>query len=213
MRVLSEGELSQIASTIQTDLSEMLNRYEHDKYPLAVYSSFQEKFASTQVNFSVIREALTWKWGHFNKSAYPNAHRRLIRRISRAWPQFERSAARSDGAATFEWWRNRLAPTRPYVTSAFLAHLVHGAPQVPIIDRHNFRGMNILIRSVDHAHFVPKRPGSWAHIQELKAFQLAIAPRLNLVDAGDLDRFLMMYGKYRGRRPVSRCESGEIRLF
>lgn len=200
---LDADEAATVAQAIAADFSRISAAYDFTKYPADAYRRFRERFALLASENPEIRPALLWKWGHGNKSNFPAAHRDLIEKIESLWPVFVRSDAPADSARTFEWWHNALHPQSVYITVAYLTHLVHHREPLPIIDQHNFRAMNALVRLVQPSYKFKQKPSRWADILELKGFMLALLPLLDCEGFGDLDRFLMILGKRLKSQPLT----------
>lgn len=196
---LTTMEAESIATRVRPLLEEVLALYDFGKYPAEQYEKFKRAFSENGPT-PPIEDALRWKWGHWGKENYPDAHKRLISEVSRNWPDFAASEASSASRNTFEWWSNRLGRRTTYITAAFLTHLVHHSKSLPIIDQHNFRAMNALVAEVRPRHQGKKKPSSWADIHDLREFLLSVLPNLEGRTLGEFDRFLMMYGRHRALR-------------
>lgn len=200
---LDADEAATVAQAIAADFDRIAAAYDFTKYPADDYRRFRERFASLACDNPEIRPALLWKWGHGNKSNFPAAHRDLIDKIESLWPLFVRSDATAHSARTFEWWYNALNPQSVYITVAYLTHLVHHREPLPIIDQHNFRAMNALVRLVQPSYKFKQKPSRWSDILELKSFMLTLLPLLDCEGFGDLDRFLMSLGKRLKTQPLT----------
>jgi len=196
---LTTVEADRIGARVRPLFEELLALYDFGKYPAEQYEQFKRDF-SEEGRIPPIEGAFRWKWGHWGKGNYPDAHKLLISEVSRSWPDFAASEASGDSRSTFEWWSYRLGRRTTYITVAFLTHLVHHSKSLPIIDQHNFRAMNALVAEVRPGHRWKKKPSSWSDIHSLRAFLLAVLPNLEGRTLGEFDRFLMMYGRHRALR-------------
>ena len=192
---LTQQEAQQIAERISPIFTEVLDQYDFRKYPAAQYARFKRAFSTLRSTGHDIADALLWKWGHWGKQNYPQSHGDLINEVRDLWPRFLGSSRHFTSSQTFDWWRTQLARNTTYISVAYITHLIHHAEPLPIIDQHNYRAMNALLRSVRPAHRGNKRPSQWGHIIELKEFMTAVLPLMEGRSFEELDRFLMMYGK------------------
>lgn len=192
---LTQQEKQQIADRINPIFVAVLDEYDFGKYPAAQYVRFKQAFSTLQSTAQDIAEALLWKWGHWAKLNYPQRHRDLINEVQDLWPQFMASNQHHQSKQTFDWWKTQLARNTTFISVAYITHLIHHAEPLPIIDQHNYRAMNALLRSVRPAHRGNKKPSQWGHIIELKDFMTDILPLLGGRGFDEFDRFLMMYGK------------------
>mgnify|MGYP006178047015 CR=1 FL=1 len=87
-----------------------------------------------------------------------------------------------------------------YITVAYLTHLIHHHANIPIIDQHNFRAMNDLLNKAQGSSFSKKKPSNWNDILVLKNFMLSLQEYLPQYSFAELDRFLMMFGRYHAVR-------------
>lgn len=180
-----------IAQEVDRTFDSHFALYSYTKYPAEDYRRFRETFSSFDERVD-LESALLWKWGHWGKDNYPAKQQALIKTISALWHEYRQWAGEASYApepvATFTWWSERLGRLR-YITTAYLTHLIH--PQaVPIIDQHNFRAMNHLLQISQPK----KKPSDWNDIIQLKSFLDAATVKLERAE-GDLDKYLMMYGR------------------
>lgn len=188
---LTQQEAQQIADRITPVFAGVVAEYDFRKYPAAHYARFKQAFSTIQSTGQDIADALLWKWGHWGKLNYPQAHKDLIHEVQGLWPQFLASGQHLTSNQTFDWWRTQLA----FISAAYITHLIHHAEPLPIIDQHNYRAMNSFLRAVRANHTSNKKPSQWAHIVDLKGFMTTIQPLLNGPSFQELDRFMMMYGR------------------
>ena len=80
------------------------------------------------------------------------------------------------------------------------SHLIHHEAFIPIIDQHNFRGMNALLRTLRPLMPIKKKPSNWEDIINLKNFMISIHNHYTETTHSEIDRFLMMYGKQYVKR-------------
>ena len=167
--------------------------YDFSKYSLDNYKEFQYDFSSLELENTSIEEALKWKWGHAGKNNYPSAQQNLAKDIEKNWKQFA-SNKFVNSKDTFDYWQNIFNRNTTYITAVYITHLVH-YDEIPIIDQHNYRAMNHLIKLfIDSDYQFKKKPSNWNDIVKFKNFidYLSIAMK---IDKEKLDKFLMMYGK------------------
>ncbi|HBP5040549.1 TPA: hypothetical protein NJH56_001712 [Pseudomonas aeruginosa] len=180
-----------IIDEVKATYTSHLELYSFKKYPALDYERFKATFSALAEEVDLL-VALLWKWGHWGKDSYPSKQKALIGEIERLWPAF-RGWALSAGdqftpETTFQWWDKRLGRLR-YITSAYLTHLIHPL-QVPIIDQHNFRAMNHLLRTPS----AKKKPSNWGDIVRLKHFLREASERFQRPET-EFDKYLMMYGR------------------
>lgn len=200
--LLDQNEIEQIIVLINGRFNQVLAEYDYGKYPAADYQDFKRGFSEFTADDKLIRNALRWKWGHWAKTNYPETHKELIAEVSKNWKKFVTLPdIYSSAQNTFDWWREALRRDTRYITVAYITHLVHHRKLLPIIDQHNFRAMNSLVSEVRPTHRSKKKPSNWNDIQDLKQFMDVLLPELRGGPSfGDLDRFLMMYGRNHAPR-------------
>lgn len=191
-----DRQAASIAAYILPRLYAVTADYDERKYPPGPLVTFRRQFASLHAENPCIAEAMIWKWGSWNAVGYPSAHARLIEEIERAWTLFVTSEATATPAASFEWWMARFERPTTYVTSAWIAHLVHHRSGQPIIGRYNFRAMNHLLCRSDPSLRVKRQPSTRRDIERLSRFLDGVLEHLPDVDRDTLDRFLTAYGKH-----------------
>jgi len=199
---LTHQEAIEIAKLINPQLDIVLAQYDFTKYPANQYQSFKQNFSSLPFKNNQLSSAILWKYGKYGQVSYPAAYTKLITKISDEWGNFVGSTAAKNSQQTFYWWKKTLNRKTTYITEAYITHLVHHNEPLPIIDQHNFRAMNYLkltVRAGEHSY--NKKPSTWNDIQSLKQFMVMLLPLLQdktpgqRCSFGDLDRFLMMYGR------------------
>lgn len=192
---LTDYEAKQIADRIGPIFHLHLNSYDFGKYPPSDYARYKTTFAAKSIENPEIHGSLVWKWGHFGKDNFPFHQQELIAKVASLWPVYVGSRAEQTAETTFNWWRIEL-PATAYITAAYITHLIHHADPLPIIDQHNFRAMNDLMKAVRSDHEGKKLPRNWTDLANLKTFMLAVLKHLPKEHSfGELDRFLMMYGR------------------
>ncbi|MGL4318234.1 MAG: hypothetical protein ACRCTL_16660 [Pseudomonas sp.] len=189
--VLTGAAWPTIAGEVQATYSEHFARYSYTKYPEQDYQRFKQTFSAFKADVEMA-SALLWKWGHWGKTNYPSKQGALITEVSALWGEYLKWVRALKEApsprATFHWWSKKLGRLR-YITAAYLTHLIHPR-DVPIIDQHNFRAMNHLLR----VQQPKKKPSDWGDIAQLKSFLTEAASRLQYAES-DFDKYLMMYGR------------------
>ena len=197
MLSLTEDETHKILSAISGIFQTHLTKFSAGKYPDEDYDGFLRVFADpTTVGEPAIRSALLWKYGHWNKSNYPQRHDQLIARVVELWPDLVATLPATPRAVFTYLHMNSGVP---YVSAAFLTHLLFPL-DIPIIDQHNFRAMNHLLMAVRPEWTHRQIPSSYEDLLNLKTFMQAILENGSRAAHGepssrDLDKFLMAYGK------------------
>lgn len=194
---LTESESKKIVLEISPVFQVHLKKFSAGKYPDEDYDRFLKDFAApATVGASSIKDALLWKYGHWNKTNFPERHDMLIRRIADLWPDLVAKPPVTPSAA-FTYLH--MTSGVPYVSSAFLVHLLF-PKEIPIIDQHNFRAMNHFVTWARPAWTYKKTPSNYGDLVNLKAFMREILENWSSVahvlpSERDLDKFLMAYGK------------------
>ena len=196
--VLGSADWQLIRGEVQSTYNEHFSQYSYTKYPAQDYQRFKQTFSAFEPVVE-LDSALLWKWGHWGKTNYPGKQGLLITEISTLWGEYLKwvgvLADAPSPEDTFQWWTERLGRLR-YITSAFLTHLIHPR-DVPIIDQHNFRAMNHLLR----VYQPKKKPSDWSDIAHLKRFLTEATTKLQYSES-DFDKYLMMYGRaLKPRKP------------
>jgi hypothetical protein len=198
---LSESETLKIVNFIHPIFEDCLKNYDFNKYPATAYDSFKESFSTLTLRNNAIWNALVWKWGHWNKNGnFPKHHKQLIQMVESNWPNFAKSQAALNARDTFEWWSIELSSKTRYITVAFITHLVHHDDPLPIIDQHNYRAMNSLTKRVRPDRIFKKKPSNWNDIEQLTEFMIGLKTHMPDRNFGEIDRFLMMYGRNLAER-------------
>jgi hypothetical protein len=197
---LTSTELTRIVDKLKFRFGADVDAYDARKYPLDAYDDLLASFASPKtVSGGDIRRALEWKYGHWMKADYPDAHRKMAVRILAMWPKFSRLVAGAPEAG-FHYGMAELkgAWSAPYITVIFLLHLLRPG-EVPIMDQHTYRAMNNLIGGVRSDSRAKKKPSTFADLEtyaeffgELKTFW---ARSDTNITRPRLDRGLMVYGQ------------------
>lgn len=198
---LSVEECRSLASAIAPQLEHYAARNDDAKYSPSVYAAVLRDFRRkpSSVGPDSLRDALLWKWGHLGKSKIPGHHSNLIQEIQRGWRGWAGRLG-SNAKADYEVMRERLGGKQAprFITVSFLVHLLH-QDAVPIIDQHNFRAMNALIKGVRPTWISKRAPSQFADIERLTEFSVAVLEnwpaRGEAPSPRKLDLFLMMYGK------------------
>lgn len=197
--MLTKEELKGIADIVSPNFNEIKDRYDEIKYRPEIYEHAKLRFSTLDVTPAIIEEALRWKYGKLNQTNYPKTLKDTIQASIREWPEFLKVYGKvpaypeGDAEATFSYWFISLVfPTR-YITMAFLTHLIH-PEKYSIIDQHNFRSMNHLIKSVRPMHKFNVKPSTSKHIEEISWFITNLANELGK-EKQEVDRYLMMHGK------------------
>ncbi|MFJ2413031.1 hypothetical protein ACIOMR_28120 [Pseudomonas sp. NPDC087814] len=196
--ILGSADWQLIRGEVRSTYTEHFSQYSYTKYPAQDYQRFKQTLSALKPD-AELDLALLWKWGHSGKTNYPGKQGTLIAEISKLWGEYlnwvDVLANAPLPKGTFQWWSERLGRQR-YITSAFLTHLIHPR-DVPIIDQHNFRAMNHLLRLIQPK----KKPSNWEDITQLKCFLTEASTKLRYSES-DFDKYLMMYGRaLKPRKP------------
>jgi hypothetical protein len=194
---LTPAELTRIVDKLEPGFAKCVKDYPANKYPLDAYSALLAAFASPEtLSDDDIRRALEWKYGHWGKANYPEAHRGMAARIWSLWPAFKASKPEAE----FKHWMKELRRkwTAPYITVTFLIHLLRPC-EYPIVDQHTFRDMNDVLAGVRLGRSVKKTPSTFEDLETYAEFfdglQKFWARRDAEIDRPTLDRGLMVYGR------------------
>ena len=197
---LTATESAAIVAKVRPIFADTAARYDAKKYSPIVYDNIRSAFRTpAQVSAGVLRQALRWKYGHGDKSRIPGSHQRLISDVQRKWPRLARDLPQSPDLA-FAFLLSHLGSSTRFITVAFLVHLVF-QEEIPIIDQHNYRAVNALIRDLRPAWHAKKKPSRYSDILLVADFMASI---IGAWRAGDpttaptptrLDRFLMVRGQ------------------
>ena len=194
---LTEDESTQLVLRVAGLFQTHLNGFSAGKYPDLDYVGFLKAFAApSTVDAASLRNALLWKYGHWNKSNYPERHDQLIARVVELWADLVATLPATPSAVfTFLHMKSGV----PYVSAAFLTHLLFPL-DIPIIDQHNFRAMNQLLKAVRPGWTHRRLPSSYHDLLDLNAFLREILTQWSSTSdvppsTRELDKFLMAYGK------------------
>jgi hypothetical protein len=196
---LSSNEARRIASAIRPRLWEYADRYDEKKYWPHIYTLIRREFRdSADVSRGAIRKALLWKWGHLGKRRIPAAHTALIADIQGGWSKVAATLPSSHSGA-FDVLDSSFGPNR-FVTVAFMLHLLRPR-SVPIVDQHNFRAVNDLIRQVRPEWRPRAAPCRYRDLETVTMFMETVLKAwrqsmpVSAPSSRTFDKFLMMYGK------------------
>ena len=198
MLQLTTSNARMIALAISGDFDQYLSKFSEGKYPEASYQNFVKVFSHpTNVGEPEIRDALRWKYGHWNKSHFPESHSLLIRRITTLWPDFVRTLPNQPSSA-FTYFHTTFKIR--FISSAFLTHLLF-PNDVPIIDQHNFRAINHYLGALHPGWTRKATPSNYRDLESLGSFMKEVLRAWRGITDGpppterNLDKFLMAYGK------------------
>jgi hypothetical protein len=191
---ISSSEAKQIAEMIIPIFDTHPEKYDFKKYPADAYARYKASYSSHSTSNPEIHDSLAWKWGHHGQSNFSEAKKLLAKKTISLWPDFVTQNRQTAPENTFKWWQTNL-PKTAYITAPYISHLIHHQESLPIIDQHNFRAMNSLIKQVRSDHKIKKQPSTWRDILELKCFVSELLKAIPNRSIDELDHFLMMYGK------------------
>jgi hypothetical protein len=210
-RLLTRAEAARVARGIAPSFPAVVNRFDGSKYPDDVYQRLLEEFApeSLATPRRSIPDALCWKYGYWRKVNFPLRQKLMMQRVASKWPRHSRLITPEE---TFVRLNSQLKIR--YISAAFLTHLLYPT-QIPIIDQHNFRAMNGLMRRK-----AGREPTRYEHLVELKQFireVLEAWPKGSTERPGEreLDKYLMVYGKslkVRRKRRTQPTSSNKTRV-
>ncbi len=190
---INNTQYKPIIKFIDENFLQYYNMYDSSKYSLDEYKEYQYSFSRLAPTNTFIEEALKWKWGHAGKSNFPQSHKDIIQEVQSNWKTFA-SKKFTNPQDTFEYWKSIFNRKTTYITTVYITHLVHYS-EVPIIDQHNYRAMNHLIKLfVDGDYQFKKKPSNWNDLIQFTKFINDISESMT-IDKEKLDKFLMMYGK------------------
>jgi hypothetical protein len=197
---LNDKEKQEIVKIIKDNFNEYYQKYQSSKYPEEPYIEWKMIFPTpNRVKPENIKQALEWKFGHWKKNNYVGAHKIIIAKVQENFNEFI-ELNNFEVESIFSFWRNKLKGHQNFITIAFLTHLIHNST-VEIIDQHDFRAMNYLISTVRPSWIWKKNPSDIDDLINYSEFFKRLIPLLDL--NGDskrkLDKFFMMFGKYKVR--------------
>ncbi len=208
---INDKESSAICDILSPIFDKHAKKYDEKKYSPEIYECAKSEFSARKLQNSQIENAIKWKYGKTNSSGITGAHKAIISEVQGLWPSFVDESGGFTAEQTFNWWSAAFRRNTTYITAAYITHLVHGSEGIPIIDQHNYRAMASLIKSVRPSFKVKNVPTNWSDIITLKSFMHSIQHSLAGRTLGDIDRFLMMYGKSikmrRGRNQLKSATS------
>ena len=196
MIYLTQEQLLTIKEVVKKKFNYFLSKYDSQKYPEDIYIQSKIKFKEpSQITANDITQAILWKYGHLNKSNYPDSHKNIIKIIIYSWPDFLKNSkyALED---IYDFWTEKLKVHKNFITVAFLIHLLK-SNEIQIIDQHNFRAFNYLLSLVKPGHSFKSKP---KNLLDLKNYNHFFTQLIDILDMDknkerELDKFLMMYGK------------------
>ncbi|MEK5257569.1 hypothetical protein NST74_29420 [Paenibacillus sp. FSL F4-0125] len=208
MLELTKKEIESIAKTISEHFVEYTSKYELTKYPEEPYLKWKEDFSDPKnVEHDEISQAFEWKYGHWGKPNYVPAHKVIIAKLQKYWPEFAETG-KLELDDIFAFWEEKLAGHQSFITIAFLSHLIC-SKKVEIIDQHNFRAMNYLMSTVRPDWVWKRKPVGQEDITDFSMFLRSVLPAVKEAKGNkrELDKFLMMFGKHKVKGiPVSRSK-------
>jgi len=198
--VLSINEQQQIVEKIKLDFAGLVAQYDSRKYPEAPYLYMRHKFhALPAISDEDIRQALIWKYGHWRKTNYPDAHKVIIRKVCQEWSRFVVTTT-ATVKGDFDFWTEVLRDHHAFITVCFLVHLLH-SDKVAILDQHNFRAMNHLMRNVRLNWSGKEAPSKYHDLEDVSYFIRVISdcwssmPNARTPDQRAIDKYLMVLGQ------------------
>jgi hypothetical protein len=193
MNGLSEDQCATILVKIDCFYTELLGKYEEEKYNEQEYERLCSTFRLPEkIVKKDIEDALAWKYGKTHDNLLKNPkYDGIISSFVDGWSSFLEDNAAS-GGAVFNFWNDRIGSS--FISVAFIAHLIY-PKEFPIVDQHTFRAIRYFLDHVGFAHGVRKVPGSIEEIHTLKEFVNSFAKRKN-VSLREFDKYMMMFGKH-----------------
>lgn len=200
MLTLKKEEKRVLAQIVKDNFSKYYRKYQSSRYPERPYIEWRKTFPTPRnVKPEDIKQALKWKYGHWGKSNYPRAHKIMISKIQENWNEFI-GLNNYEIESIFSFWRNKLIEHQNFITIAFVTHLIHNST-IEIVDQHTFRAMNYLLSTVKPSWTGKKNPSDTKDIKNYSEFFKMLLSLLD-IDSDEkhkLDKFLMMFGKYKAR--------------
>ena len=85
----TEKEKQAVVRVIRENFNEYYNKYSSSKYPERPYIEWKRIFPEPKnVSADNIKEALEWKYGHWGKKNYVQAHKDIILKVQENWSEF-----------------------------------------------------------------------------------------------------------------------------
>lgn len=203
---LTDSETEKIVRSIEPQLWRYATKYDERKYPPAELARLRTVFATPgSISENDIVAALVWKYGHTSKPNFPTRHRKLADRIALLWPENGMRRTR-EPRDDFRRWSDLVGRTG-FITVCFLLHLVH--PDIPILDTHNYRSVNEHVAVLRPAHRWKRKPSRFDDLLLVREFSIAVMRGWERYGSSEkptadlLDRYLMMYGKWKSCREAS----------
>ncbi len=193
MNGLSEENCTAILRKIDCFYTELLGKYEEEKYNEQEYERLCTLFqAPRDITRRNIEDALAWKYGKTHENLLKNKkYEGVINSFVDGWPSFLKEGITS-GDDAFNYWSESIGSS--FISVAFIAHLIHPS-EIPIVDQHTFRAVRYFLGQVGFRHGIRKVPGSLEEIHTLKKFVHSFAAWKN-VSLREFDKYLMMFGKH-----------------
>ncbi len=194
-----KGDWASLIRAVHLFFDEIVGKYDTEKYAPDALEEFKLAFSGlATVQPDTLNRAIRWKYGKLSRGAVTASQAAVIETIQTRWGEFSGSEP-SIASTAFDFWDKHLNSTA-FITKAFLVHLSF-PDDVPIIDQHNWRAMRHLVRRFGCSDLLPQHPRRFEHVLLLGQFMrlllafwhetLGPAPSM-----GELDRYLMMFGKH-----------------
>ncbi len=193
MEKLAQSELKIINTKIIHIYDDLVGKYDDTKYPENAYKLMKAEFSRKNIKNVQIKNAMVWKWGHWGKNNFPQHHKNLISLIEEKWGEYIEIDS-NEAKLTYDFWLKALEKNHRFISVSFITHLIH-YKIIPIIDQHNYRGMNHLLKASGRNEKKKKKPSNWTDIINLEIFLTDLSNYLEK-DIREVDKFLMMYGRY-----------------
>ncbi|GIP29135.1 hypothetical protein J23TS9_42650 [Paenibacillus sp. J23TS9] len=195
---ISENKKKSIVTYINDHFDEHMSHFPFAKYPTEPLNQWRKQFADPKaVDPKMIRAALSWRGGFWQRKDAPNAQRQTTLSVIKLWPEFVREEA-AEPARALDFWTSRLGgESLAFDIAAFLAHLAH-PDALELADTQRLEAMRDLLKEVGHEGGEPDADCSLGGLLRYTDFFRALLPKMQPKDANrarvQLDRFLKAYG-------------------
>lgn len=195
---ISENMKKAIATYINDHFDEHMSHFPYAKFPAEPLDQWRQQFAEPKaVGPEVLRAALSWRGGYWQRTDAPYAQRQAALFVVKSWPEFASEKA-LDPVRTFDFWTERLTSgPLAFDTTAFLAHLLH-PDALELADEHRLGAMQDLLKEAQQKVGEREVDSSLNGLVLYTDFFRALLPKIQ-AKHGDrarvqLDRFLKAYG-------------------
>lgn len=215
---LNEKEKRSIVAVVQEKLDTHLSHFPFARYPNEPLNEWQRIFCDpSSVPTEIIKKALSWHFGNWQRKGLALAHRNIIASIIKVWPEYTELHSQ-DAAQVLQFWKQRLPDWHHgFGAVTFLLHLQR-PDQFELADRHRIDAMFEMLKAIDHSDKDRTTSLSLTDLQDYTTFFRAIFPKLPHGNDSRImfDRFLKSYGNRHAYKLVSadfKSKEANIRSF